>query len=128
MNPTPQQPKAYIPFIATASRKLFAVFVEGNCMEDPDDPQHSIYDGNYVIVDPQTPATAGDVVLARIDGDYSTIKRFFPGKEKIELIPDNPAYSPLVYPKTRVEIIGKVVYVCADVKSTKEQPPQAENS
>ena len=114
-----EEMETYLPIKKSASSKLFAIQVEGDCMVDPDDPQNSIYNGNYIIVDPEAPATAGDVVLARIDGEYSTIKRFFPKEQEIELIPDNPSYKPLVYPRHQVEIIGKVTNIYAPVRKKK---------
>ena len=90
-------------------------------MEDPKDPANSIYNGNYIIVDPETEATSGDVVLARIDGEYSTIKRFYPKGKEIKLIPDNPKFKPLIFPVKSVEIIGKVVNVYRPIKKKKER-------
>lgn len=112
--------ESYLP-IKKSNKKQFAVRVEGNCMVDPADPQNSIYHGNYIIVDPEAEASSGDVVLARIDGDYSTIKRFFPKGKEIKLIPDNPANNTIVKPAKSVEIIGKVVNVYRPVKKKRER-------
>lgn len=112
--------ESYLP-MKKSSNKQFAVRVEGNCMVDPNDPQNSIYNGNYIIVDPEAIAAAGDVVLARIEDEYSTIKRFFPKGKTIKLIPDNPSYKPLIFPAEDVEIIGKVVNVYRPVKKKKER-------
>ncbi len=112
--------ESYLP-IKKSNKKQFAVRVEGNCMVDPADPQNSIYHGNYIIVDPEAEASSGDVVLARIDGDYSTIKRFFPKGKEIKLIPDNPVCTSIIKPAQNVEIIGKVVNVYRPVKKKKER-------
>lgn len=112
--------ESYLP-IKKSNKKQFAVRVEGNCMVDPADPQNSIYHGNYIIVDPEAEASSGDVVLARIEGDYSTIKRFFPKGKEIKLIPDNPANNTIVKPAKSVEIIGKVVNVYRPVKKKRER-------
>lgn len=112
--------ESYLP-IKKSNKKQFAVRVEGNCMVDPADPQNSIYHGNYIIVDPEAEASSGDVVLARIDGEYSTIKRFFPKGKEIKLIPDNPANNTIIKPTKNVEIVGKVVNVYRPVKKKRER-------
>lgn len=112
--------ESYLP-IKKSAKKQFAVRVEGNCMVDPEDPENSIYHGNYIIVDPDTVATDGDVVLARIDDEYSTIKRFFLKGKLVKLIPDNPACNTIIKPAKSVEIIGKVVNVYRPIKKKKER-------
>lgn len=112
--------ESYLP-IKKSAKKQFAVRVEGNCMVDPQDPQNSIYSGNYVIVDPEAAAVSGDVVLARIGGEYSTIKRFFPHEKEVRLIPDNPKCKTLIYSIKDVEIVGKVVNVYRPIKRKKER-------
>lgn len=115
-----EETETYLP-IKKSSAKQFAVRVEGNCMVDPEDPQNSIYHGNYIIVDPDADATNGDVVLARIDEEYSTIKRMFVKGKEVKLIPDNPACTTIIKPVKSVEIIGKVVNVYRPVKKKKER-------
>ena len=112
--------ETYLP-IKKSAKKQFAVRVEGDCMTDPDDPANSIYNGSYIIVDPDTDAISGDVVLARIGWEYSTIKRYFPKENEIKLQPDNPKYSTLILPKSDVEIIGKVVNIYRPSKRKKER-------
>ena len=115
-----EEMESYLP-IKKSSKKQFAVRVEGDCMVDQRDPQNSIYSGNYVIVDPDANAVPGDVVIARIDGEYSTIKRFFPHDTEIRLVPDNPDCKTLVYNTKQVEIIGKVINVYRPIRRKKER-------
>ena len=112
--------ESYLP-IKKSSSKQFAIRVEGNCMVDPQDPAGSIYNGNYIIVNPDLEPLSGDVVLARIDGEYSTIKRYYPKGKTIKLSPDNPEYKSLLYPVQKVEIIGKVVDIYRPAKRKKER-------
>ena len=112
--------ESYLP-IKKSSSKQFAIRVEGNCMVDPQDPAGSIYNGNYIIVNPDLEPLSGDVVLARIDGEYSTIKRYYPKGKTIKLSPDNPEYKSLIYPAQKVEIIGKVVDIYRPAKRKKER-------
>ncbi len=115
-----EEVESYIPFPKT-SPKQFAIKVEGNCMEDPKDPQNSIYNGSYVIIDPETEVGNGDVVLARISKDFSTIKRMYIKDETIELIPDNPKCKTLVRKKADVEIVGKVVNLYRPIKKKRRR-------
>ena len=110
----------YIRFPKTGEHQ-FAIKVEGNCMENPDDPKNSIYDGDYIIIDPDVSSTNGDVVLARISKEYSTIKRMYIVEEKIELTPDNPDCKKLVKKVEDVEIIGKVVNVYRPVRKKRRK-------
>ena len=110
----------YLRFPKTGAHQ-FAIKVEGNCMENPDDPRNSIYDGDYIIIDPDVCATNGDVVLARISKEYSTIKRMYAVEEKIELVPDNPECKKLVKKIDDVEIIGKVVNVYRPVRKKRRK-------
>ena len=43
-------------------------------MVDPDDPRNSIYDGDYLIVDPDAEARNGDVIVARLDGEVDSVE------------------------------------------------------
>jgi len=88
----------------------FAIEVLGHCMEDPNDPRHSIYHGDTIIVRPDAPVKDGDVVVARI-GEESTIKRIYFNKKDntVDLQPDNPKFKTLHYPAAEVEIVGKVI-------------------
>lgn len=111
--------ESYLPIKKSSSSKQFAVRVEGNCMVDPEDPQNSIYHGNYIVVDPEAEVVTGDVVLARIDGEYSTIKRFFPSAKGVKLIPDNPKCKTLIFSAKQVQVVGKVINVYHPVKRKK---------
>jgi len=107
--------------IPKSAPKQFAVRVEGDCMVDPADPENSIYHGNYIIVDPDVEAANGDVILARIDNEFSTIKRMFIKGSVVKLIPDNPKCKTIEKPLKELEIVGKVVNVHRPIKRKKER-------
>lgn len=115
-----EEKEGFLP-IAKTTGKQFAVKVEGDCMVDPKDSENSIYDGNYIIVDPEEAVSNGDVVLVRISKDYSTIKRIFTKKDCVKLIPDNPTCKTIIKKEQDIEIIGKVVHVYKPVKRKKER-------
>ena len=117
-----EQTEAFIPMKRT-NKTQFAIRVEGDCMVDPDDPQNSIYHGNYVIIDKNAPIEEEDVVLAMISSEESTIKRIYFNKENktIELVPDNPDYEKIVRPAREVKILGKVVDVYKPLKKKRRK-------
>ena len=53
-----------------------------------------IADGDFVLIRPQTTARNGDIVVAQVEENAVTLKRFFKEKDKIRLQPANPAYPP----------------------------------
>ncbi len=70
-----------------------------------------IKDGDYVMVKPQPTAASGEIVVARI-GDEVTVKRLKQGRRKVELLPENPAFPPVVCRRGEdLEIVGKVIGV-----------------
>ena len=72
-----------------------------------------IMDGDIIILDCNNISTndikSGDIVAARVDEDYATLKRMFINKNKIELRPSNKLYSSIYADKKNVKIDGKVV-------------------
>jgi len=114
-----EENETFLPYKKTGENQ-FAIKIVGNCMVAADDPRNSIYDGDYVIVDPGVEYADGDVVVARINKDYSTVKRLYRHPGEVRLIPDNPACKPLIY-KSDVEIIGKVIDVYRPVRAKKER-------
>ena len=72
-----------------------------------------ISDGDIIILDCNNISTndikSGDIVAARVNNDYATLKRIFISKNKIELRPSNKLYSSIFTDKRNVKIDGKVV-------------------
>jgi SOS-response transcriptional repressor LexA len=104
--------------------KCFAIKVEGDCMVDTQDLHHSIFPGDYVIVIPEPAAiTNGQVVLARVDKEHSTLKRFYKEGDKIELRPDNPECDKVKFNPDDMEIIGYIdqIHRPATIKKKKER-------
>ena len=68
-----------------------------------------ILDGDTVVVEHRESAHDGDIVVALIDLQEATLKRFKQRKDgAIELIAENPAIPPMIYPAHRVRIQGIV--------------------
>ncbi|WP_428065406.1 S24 family peptidase [Candidatus Proelusimicrobium volucris] len=114
-----EETETFLPFKKSGPNQ-FAIKIVGDCMVDPDDPRNSIYDGDYVIVDPDVEARNGDVIVARLDGEYSTVKRMYRHGEEVRLVPDNPEYAPIIRTGATF-IVGKVIDVYRPVRAKKER-------
>ena len=68
-----------------------------------------IDDGDYVVVQPQATARDGDIVVALLEDNGVTLKRFFREQDRIRLQPANAEMEPIF--ATEVQIQGKVVGV-----------------
>jgi len=84
--------------------RTFALRVRGDSMID----EH-IQDGDIIIVTSQKTADNGQVVVALIDGNYATVKKFYHETDFIRLEPANPQFKP-IFIKTpeRIQIQGVV--------------------
>ena len=88
--------------------EFFGLRIKGDSMK-PD-----INDGDTVIVRQQSTANNGDVVIALVNGDDATCKKFEKLDNGIMLISNNSEYSPMYFSNEEVltkpvVIIGKVV-------------------
>ncbi len=83
---------------------LFALRVKGNSMTGA-----GILNGDLAICEPRQYAEDGEIVVALIDGEEATVKRFFLGKGHIELRPSNSRFRTMKYDFGQVLIQGKVI-------------------
>lgn len=65
-----------------------------------------IFNGDYIVVQRAQAADNGDIVVALVDGDEATVKRFFKEKDHVRLQPENAAMEPIL--SRNVSILGKV--------------------
>jgi repressor LexA len=68
-----------------------------------------IQDGDFVIVDSRSTALAGEMVVALVDRENATLKRFYPEGEKVRLQPANPNMPPIFLDSGRIDVQGVVV-------------------
>ena len=68
-----------------------------------------IDDGDYVVVQPQATARDGDIVVALLEDNGVTLKRFYREEDRIRLQPANAEMEPIY--ASEVQIQGKVVGV-----------------
>ena len=83
---------------------LFALRVKGDSMKNA-----AILEGDLVICEPRQYAKNGEIIVALINQEEATVKRFFLRKKHIELRPENPAYKPMTYPFNEILVQGKVI-------------------
>ena len=88
--------------------EFFGLKIHGDSMEP------RMCEGDVVIVRRQDDAESGEIVIATVNGSDATCKRLRKYRDGIELISNNPAYTPMFYSNEDIEnkpvrIIGKVV-------------------
>ena len=93
-----------VPASMEARPDAYVLRVRGKSMIDA-----LIDDGDFVIVHPQATARDGDIVVALLEDNGVTLKRYFREKDRIRLQPANAEMEPIY--ATDVQIQGKVVGV-----------------
>lgn len=88
--------------VRSAEQDTFLLRVEGTSMVDA-----GILDGDLVIVRRQQHADNGDIVVALVEHEDATVKRFFREDGHIRLQPEHPTMEPII--AHEVQILGKVV-------------------
>ncbi|PJA40328.1 repressor LexA [candidate division WWE3 bacterium CG_4_9_14_3_um_filter_34_6] len=86
------------------SKRTFVLQVVGDSMIDA-----HILDGDQVICEQVQSVDNGEIVVAIIDGEFATLKRFFKEGSRIRLQPENSSMDPIY--ATNVEIKGRVIGV-----------------
>lgn len=108
-----QNIEEYIPLPTDLAYKGdFILKVQGNSME-----KCAILDGDYVIVNKVSSANNGQIVVALVDNESATVKRFFREDNSIvRLQPENDFLEPIILDIERVSIIGIVTGVLRVIK------------
>lgn len=92
------------PSMVSGKKRSYVLQVKGDSMIED-----GILDGDYVIIEEQSTANNGDIVVALLDTGLATLKRFFKEPNRIRLEPANAAMQPIY--ATQVKIQGKCVGV-----------------
>ena len=93
-----------VPDVVAPAGDACVLRVRGDSMIDA-----HITDGDYVVIRPQQTAHDGDIVVAQVEENAVTLKRFFREKNRIRLQPANEQYPPQFYEDVRIQ--GKLVGV-----------------
>jgi len=86
------------------SGEHYALEVRGDSMVDA-----GILDGDMALIQRNETADTGDIVVALIDDEEATLKRFRRRGASIALEPANTAYEVRILPPNRVKIQGKLI-------------------
>jgi repressor LexA len=93
-----------VPDAVAADGDAYVLRVRGDSMIEA-----HITDGDYVVIKPQQTARDGDIVVAQVEENAVTLKRFFKEKNRIRLQPANEQYAPQFYDNVRIQ--GKLIGV-----------------
>jgi repressor LexA len=129
-NPAPDQHIRHIPFVGDVAAgtgvlasevahelmsipeqfcgrgESFVVQVRGDSMIEA-----GILAGDYLVVQRQSTASTGEIVVAGINDGEATVKRFFPQGARIVLKPENSQMEPMEFDANDVTIFGRVISV-----------------
>ena len=91
-------------YLINNKKEHFTLEVNGDSMID-----EGIYDGDIVVISKTNSAETGDIVVALIDENEVTLKKFRSFKDSIALEPSNKNFKTRIFGKDRVQIQGKLV-------------------
>ena len=89
-----------------AGKDIFVLRVKGQSMIDD-----HIQDGDYVIVERRDRAENGETVVALLDNESATLKRFYREQDHIRLQPANETMDPIIVKEGDFKIQGVVIGV-----------------
>lgn len=92
------------PWMVSSEKPAYVLQVKGDSMVD-----EGILDGDFVVIQHQTDAKNGDIVVALLPNGLATLKRIYFEKERIKLAPANSKMAPIF--TTHVKIQGRCVGV-----------------
>ncbi|MDR1321317.1 MAG: transcriptional repressor LexA [Gracilibacteraceae bacterium] len=90
-----------VPHDMLGGYEAFMLRVSGESMIEA-----GILDGDLILVRQQNTARSGEIVVALLDEDSATVKRYFREKDRVRLQPENSSMSP-IYTRD-VTIVGVV--------------------
>ena len=92
-----------VPSSDPSFRECYALYVEGDSMID-----EGILDGDIVIIEKKQDVNNGDIVVALIDKEEATLKKFRKRGDTIALEPANKSYKTQIYGPDRIIVQGKL--------------------
>lgn len=93
-----------VPASMTArGRDHYVLRVRGDSMIED-----QICDGDLVVIESRREARNGETVVALVDGEEATLKRFYRAGAQVKLVPANQSMAPMEYHASQVEIRGIV--------------------
>ncbi|MBN2241810.1 MAG: transcriptional repressor LexA, partial [Acidobacteria bacterium] len=99
---TLEVPNAFLP----GRGRYYVLQVQGESMIE-----EQIRNGDYVVVESRETADPGETVVALIDNEKVTLKKYYPEGGRVRLQPANESLAPIILDEARVKIQGVVVSV-----------------
>jgi repressor LexA len=93
--------------MVSPTKRCYVLQVKGDSMI-----KDGIFDGDHVVLQSQSTAENGDIIVALIENTYATLKRFYREKDgNIRLQPANDNMDPIYVQPSELQIQGKVTGV-----------------
>lgn len=81
------------PDMVSKNKRTFVLQVKGDSMIEA-----GIHSGDHVVIEQRETAEQGEIVVALIDGEFATLKRYYKENGRIKLVPANSTMDPF-YPE-----------------------------
>ena len=96
-----------VPPFMVGTRHSYVLQVKGDSMIE-----EGIFEGDYVVIQEKEVPSNGDMVVALVNNNEATLKRYYKEKDHIRLQPSNAAYDPIIVPaSTPIKIQGTCIGV-----------------
>ncbi len=95
-----------VPLQFAGRGESFVLQVRGDSMIEA-----GILSGDFVVVNRQSHAETGEIVVAGLPDGEATVKRFFPQGSRIILKPENSTLEPMEFDANDVVLFGRVIAV-----------------
>ena len=89
-------------YLIPKNKEVFTLKVSGESMINA-----GIHDGDIIIVERQTTAHNGEIIVAMTEDNEVTLKTFYKEKDHIRLQPENDTMEPLIF--DNIFILGKAI-------------------
>ena len=94
------------PSLVNAGSQVYALRVKGTSMIDA-----LVADGDLVLLEPTESAENGQMVVAMVEEEGATLKRFYLQGDTVRLQPENEMMEPIEVPADQVAVRGRVIGV-----------------
>ena len=92
------------PIFAAGNDDAFMLTIQGDSMSGA-----GMFAQDIVAVRPTQSICNGDIIIARVEDEGFTVKRYYKHGETVTLQAENPDYAPISVNERQVEIVGKVI-------------------
>ncbi|MFM1891079.1 MAG: hypothetical protein RLZ44_156 [Pseudomonadota bacterium] len=93
-----------VPSQLRTNQPCYVLEVKGDSMVE-----EGILDGDWVVIEQRQQARNGEIVVALVDGEEATLKRFELDRGRVVLHPANSTLQPMIYRPERIQIQGILV-------------------